>query len=399
MDWDVDLIRRALEGMVDRALHNMGEPPFPFLREIRIWEEPHYYLCHMMELRFTNDTAVGSRLDYAAHEERRRFCVQDRVDFPTIEAMARELYIRRVRDRTIHFRVERARERGAIRSTNDWNAYNTDAHREAERWTQAAYSYRDQRRAMSHSFPAPRRPVQRATFDRELYEAQRRLRERLQERLDFERDPYARPDAIQWIEASVNDLLRQYPHLRNEVPPPAVPVTGIMDAHNKGRELLWNNITEAQKISLKTRGYFEVIGNRSGHTYRIYHGTQQNVVKLPGPMPRPRPIQRDYRPGGRFGWLNPFRLEETPIDLWARERELYSQPDPRGLCFVYEGLVPGDVMLGQKLSIETEEEEVAKVALFFGSASLGLLTWDCAGKAADYWRDMPCAPPATAMGA
>jgi hypothetical protein len=69
-------------------------------------------------------------------------------------------------------------------------------------------------------------------------------------------------------------------------------------------------------------GYFEVVGSDSRRRYRIYHGAATNVYQM------------DLGGGFHAGW-----------------------------CFMPHGeLVPGDVMLAQKIALETNERSALMVA-------------------------------------
>jgi hypothetical protein len=96
---------------------------------------------------------------------------------------------------------------------------------------------------------------------------------------------------------------------------------------------------------METKGHFEVVGSKTGKHYRIEPGTQQNVYELDK---KARPI--------------------------------------RGWCFAPEGFLPaGDVMLAQKIALETDEEEAMEAAMPFwaGTDSGGFITWMAA-----IWRDI-----------
>jgi len=81
-----------------------------------------------------------------------------------------------------------------------------------------------------------------------------------------------------------------------------------------------------QLAKFDKHGYFEVIGCQSGKRYRIRYGMAANIQEL-----------------GQNG-----------------------QPEV-GWCFVPdERLVPGDVMLAQKIALETSELEALAVARSFG---------------------------------
>ncbi|MEZ2147294.1 hypothetical protein AAE026_34190 [Bradyrhizobium sp. DN5] len=95
----------------------------------------------------------------------------------------------------------------------------------------------------------------------------------------------------------------------------------------EGRSLLllrrW--LSPAQWEQFARRGYFEVVGSESGKRYRIHAGTSVNVCE---------------------------------IDERGRVRE--------GLCFMPIGALPiGDVMLAQKIALETCEGKARAVARRF----------------------------------
>jgi hypothetical protein len=87
-------------------------------------------------------------------------------------------------------------------------------------------------------------------------------------------------------------------------------------------ELLRENLTSAQRDELDTFGHFHVVGGATGRRYRIHRGYSMNVEQL-GP--------NDSRAGV--------------------------------LCFFPQGSLPiGDVMLAQKLALETFESETLSIA-------------------------------------
>jgi|SRR5215468_4877655 len=93
----------------------------------------------------------------------------------------------------------------------------------------------------------------------------------------------------------------------------------------RGIILLRAWLSPMQKAQFDHFSYFEVIGCDSGKSYRIQHGVSANVVEL----------DCDGRP--KMGW-----------------------------CFVPVGdLVPGDVMLAQKIALETNERSALSVARRF----------------------------------
>jgi hypothetical protein len=98
-----------------------------------------------------------------------------------------------------------------------------------------------------------------------------------------------------------------------------------LDAETRSRILLRKWLSSEQLAQYETRGAFEVIGSKTGRRYRIEERRQLNVYQL-----------------DRRGRRN------------------------RGWCFIPKGGLPtGDVMLAQKVALETDEERVMKVALPF----------------------------------
>ncbi|MFB9266009.1 hypothetical protein ACFFWD_23115 [Bradyrhizobium erythrophlei] len=89
--------------------------------------------------------------------------------------------------------------------------------------------------------------------------------------------------------------------------------------------LLREWLSPAQREQFARKGYFEVVGSDSGKRYRIHAGASVNVCE---------------------------------IDQRGRLRD--------GLCFMPIGALPiGDVMLAQKIALETCEGEVRSVARSF----------------------------------
>jgi hypothetical protein len=94
------------------------------------------------------------------------------------------------------------------------------------------------------------------------------------------------------------------------------------NAHARGVQLLTENLSPAQRDQYVGYGYFEVIGGDTGKRYRIKQGSQMNVEELD-------------KKGKRV----------------------------KVLCFMPKGgLVLGDVMLAQKLSLELFESQALAVA-------------------------------------
>jgi hypothetical protein len=100
-----------------------------------------------------------------------------------------------------------------------------------------------------------------------------------------------------------------------------------LEREARGQRLLRNWLTPAQLRCYEEHAYFEVVGSHSGRTYRIHHGTQANVEQLD--------------------------VEGRTACAW---------------CFVPEGdLVAGDVMLAQKIAIETNEKAALAVAIRYAT--------------------------------
>ena len=93
----------------------------------------------------------------------------------------------------------------------------------------------------------------------------------------------------------------------------------------RGIKLLREWLTPEQLVQFDQHRYFDVIGCHSRKRYRIHHGTERNICEL-----------------DRHG-------------------------HPRAaLCLVpNEQLVPGDVMLAQKIGLETDERGALAVARSF----------------------------------
>ena len=105
-------------------------------------------------------------------------------------------------------------------------------------------------------------------------------------------------------------IRRLYGTVRNENLPEA-----------RGRRLLRNWLSERQRAQFDAFAFFDVIGCHTGRRYRIYYATAANVDEFDKVG---RPIVRH--------------------------------------CFIPKGdLVPGDVMLAQKIALETEELTVLAV--------------------------------------
>ena len=94
------------------------------------------------------------------------------------------------------------------------------------------------------------------------------------------------------------------------------------EAHARGLRLLKENLSPVQRDQYERRGYFDVIGGKTGRRYRIKYGRQTNVEQLD--------------------------KQGRPVRL------LYFMPEGE--------LVVGDVMLAQKLALELFEPDTLKAA-------------------------------------
>jgi hypothetical protein len=96
-----------------------------------------------------------------------------------------------------------------------------------------------------------------------------------------------------------------------------------LESTARGLRLLKEWLSPEQLNSYEKYGYFDVTGSDSGTIYRIQHGKQANVEQL----------------------------DKAVQPFWA-------------WCFVPEGdLVAGDVMLAQKIALETNERAAIAVAV------------------------------------
>ena len=97
------------------------------------------------------------------------------------------------------------------------------------------------------------------------------------------------------------------------------------ESERRGIRLLREWLSAEQLAQFEKHEYFEVTGCQSGKRYRIRYGTGTNIHEL------------DQYGQPKFGW-----------------------------CFVpNEPLVPGDVMLAQKIALETNELSALAVAKSF----------------------------------
>jgi len=97
------------------------------------------------------------------------------------------------------------------------------------------------------------------------------------------------------------------------------------ESEKRGIELLREWLSAQQRVQFDKHWYFDVIGCQSGKRYRIHYGTGTNIYEL---------------------------------DQYGRPKS--------GWCFVpNEPLVSGDVMLAQKIALETDEQGTLAVAKSF----------------------------------
>jgi hypothetical protein len=97
---------------------------------------------------------------------------------------------------------------------------------------------------------------------------------------------------------------------------------GTRAARERGMRLLFNNLTPRQRRQYNQFGHFDVVGSKTGRSYRIRHGRVMNIDQL------------DTRGRRVCGW-----------------------------CFYPRGrLVTGDVMLAQKLALELFESDALATA-------------------------------------
>lgn len=127
------------------------------------------------------------------------------------------------------------------------------------------------------------------------------------------------------IEATIRieDTSRGYMYTRDfAVNPCPGPLLTSPEACEKSLALLKNWLTPKQARKFDRTGSFDVIGQWTGRRYRIYDKIPYNVAEL-----------------GRLGNIR------------------------RRLCFVPRGVFAiGDVMLAQKIALETDEERALLVA-------------------------------------
>src|SRR5262245_10769963 len=132
-------------------------------------------------------------------------------------------------------------------------------------------------------------------------------------------------DDVNAIGAHHPPVLQAGPAARFE----ALAVLGAAESKSeaKAKALLKEWLSSEQLVQFERNRWFEVVGSRTGKRYRIQERQQQNVYELD--------------------------VEGRPI---------------RGWCFIPKGhLATGDVMLAQKIALETNEKRAMNVALRFWS--------------------------------
>src|SRR5215831_10333599 len=128
--------------------------------------------------------------------------------------------------------------------------------------------------------------------------------------------------------AAVNAIGVHHPHAPQAGPAArfeALAALGAAESKSeaKAKALLKEWLSSEQLVQYERNRWFEVIGSKTGKRYRIQERKQQNVYEL----------DEEGRP-------------------------------TRGWCFMPKGsLATGDVMLGQKIALETDEKGAMKVAL------------------------------------
>jgi uncharacterized protein YodC (DUF2158 family) len=109
--------------------------------------------------------------------------------------------------------------------------------------------------------------------------------------------------------------------IHTDLRPGGLSYIGNAPAAEKARKLLREWLSPAQRASFDAHAHFEVTGSASGKRYRINKGTAINVDEL--------------------------AADGTVACKW---------------CFGPPGLAAGDVMLAQKIALETDEKAAMKVA-------------------------------------
>jgi hypothetical protein len=127
----------------------------------------------------------------------------------------------------------------------------------------------------------------------------------------------------QWLTSATRYLWHSLAESARKVQALRARYTAIEDVRQaRGTTLLREWLSPEQKAQFDTSKCFDVVGCDSGRRYRIRHGTETNVHELDD--------------------------AGLPVTGW---------------CFVPSGhLVAGDVMLAQKIALETNERAVLSVA-------------------------------------
>jgi hypothetical protein len=122
--------------------------------------------------------------------------------------------------------------------------------------------------------------------------------------------------SVQRYWAAWLDRIRTLRRLREEI---------LQNTEARGLTLLKQWLSDNQREQFEALGYFDVVGSSSGTRFRIRHGSALNVYEL------------DESGNAKTGW-----------------------------CFLpIGGLVAGDVMLAQKIALETDEPGAMAVARKF----------------------------------
>lgn len=299
-------------------------------------------LFQRSEIGFKAEFSNGLQRDWLIEEH--RFSEQGRRDVlhPSVELELRSLYSRLYEDHLIELDVRVAREAyvGVISTTSD-----PEARRAAARmFDNTERMIRETHRGRSQSWMFG---LDRARGDDRIAMAIRpQLRGR---RVDLEITddvvvadysytttvmPIAENNRLTAIQVqAMTEMMRQMSvdhdaMIREYFNLTGLPGTwlngdvGDEKAQQKGLALLKDWLTPQQRADYECFNWFEVKGGATGKRYRIKHGRQQNIEEL------------DER--------------GCPV---------------AGLCFLPEGqLVAGDVMLAQKIALETNERGALAVA-------------------------------------
>src|SRR5262245_295280 len=284
-----------LRNYVRNVVEGSGFPP-PMLRRVDV--EHHINEMRLYVHFVFADGHIPARMAFSITEDR----LYGRYPYPIVNAefpgLMERMYFEEGQRHIVDVRLREHRTRDFFEDTM---------------WANTTITYDD--------FLAPGRARQEA-------DDWRREAERNTERAQADR---ARNRREAW------DAMRQWNGVRWEMDiarraaarPSASPSPDREAAKKRGMQLLWRNLTPAQRADMLSNGYFDVIGGKSGDTYRVYFGAHVNVLRM-------KTLKN------MFGWI---------------------QNMDQGLCFTLSGgLVEGDVMLSQKLTIELEEDEIGRIA-------------------------------------